>query len=220
MKPTWSWVPKLRPLHLCLCFWPLSYILTENSPVLKVGPTRVAPLLFHFLTILPLPTPFIFAPSSFLPFPTCTLSHSLWFSLSFFLRLLLLQFQFSPFDVMAKGGKLMRLKSVLKKWNSFGNGKQSRHSTSAVADDESSSRSDLHAVYVGKSRRLYRVSSGVLDNPVFRELVERSRDDSDQQDDTINVACEVVLFEHLLWMLENADPQPESLNELVDFYAC
>ncbi|BAT76917.1 hypothetical protein LR48_Vigan01g286300 [Vigna angularis] len=121
---------------------------------------------------------------------------------------------------MAKGGKLMRLKSVLKKWNSFGNGKQSRHSTSAVADDESSSRSDLHAVYVGKSRRLYRVSSGVLDNPVFRELVERSRDDSDHQDDTINVACEVVLFEHLLWMLENADPQPESLNELVDFYAC
>jgi hypothetical protein len=30
----------------------------------------------------------------------------------------------------------------------------------------------------------------------------------------------VVLFEHLLWMLENADPQPESLDELVEFYAC
>nr|KYP57799.1 hypothetical protein KK1_004078 [Cajanus cajan] len=127
---------------------------------------------------------------------------------------------------MAKGGKLMRLKSVLKKWNSFGNAaKSSRHSTSAVADDDSSSRSDLHAVYVGKSRRLYRLSSDVLDHPVFRELVERSRDsDQDQQqhdqhNDTINVACEVVLFEHLLWMLENADPQPESLNELVDFYA-
>ncbi|KAJ1418777.1 Small auxin-up RNA [Sesbania bispinosa] len=123
---------------------------------------------------------------------------------------------------MAKGGKLMKLKSVLKKWNSFGNGKQSRHSISAVADEESSSssRSNLHPVYVGKSRRLYRVSSDVVDHPVFRELVERSRDSDDQNDTVVNVACEVVLFEHLLWMLENADPQPESLDELVDFYAC
>ncbi|KAK7265484.1 hypothetical protein RJT34_33104 [Clitoria ternatea] len=125
---------------------------------------------------------------------------------------------------MAKGGKLMKLKSVLKKWNSFGSnsGKQSRHNISAVADEDSSSssRSDLHPVYVGKSRRLYRVSSDVVDHPVFQELVQRSREYSSQHD-TINVvACEVVLFEHLLWMLENADPQPESLNELVDFYSC
>ena len=34
------------------------------------------------------------------------------------------------------------------------------------------------------------------------------------------VVGEVVLFEHLLWMLENAGPQPESLDELVDYYAC
>ncbi|KAI4335163.1 hypothetical protein L6164_013833 [Bauhinia variegata] len=119
---------------------------------------------------------------------------------------------------MAKGGKLTKLKSVLKKWNSFSN-KQSRPSISAVADDESSSisRSDLHPVYVGKSRRRYLVTSDVIDHPLFRELVERSRD---SDDDTVNVACEVVLFEHLLWMLENADPQPESLDELVEFYAC
>lgn len=133
---------------------------------------------------------------------------------------------------MAKGGKLTKLKSVLKKWNSFGSnsGKHSRHSISAVADDDesfsSSSRSDLHPVYVGKSRRLYRVTSDVVDHPLFRELVERSRDEHEHEHEhdsnttTINVACEVVLFEHLLWMLENADPQPESLDELVDFYAC
>ncbi|CAL5199154.1 unnamed protein product [Lathyrus oleraceus] len=123
---------------------------------------------------------------------------------------------------MAKGGKLLKLKSALKKWNSFGNGKQNRHSISAVADEESSSsfRSDLHSVFVGKSRRLYRVTSDVVDNPVFRELIERSRE-TEQENDNVNVvACEVVLFEHLLWMLENADPQPESLDELVDFYAC
>lgn len=50
---------------------------------------------------------------------------------------------------------------------------------------------------------------------MFRELAERS-----SESDTISIACEVVLFEHLLWMLENADPQPESLDELVEFYAC
>ena len=33
------------------------------------------------------------------------------------------------------------------------------------------------------------------------------------------VGCKVVLFEHL-WLMENADPQPESLDELVDYYAC
>lgn len=130
---------------------------------------------------------------------------------------------------MAKGGKLTKLKSVLKKWNSFNNNnKHSRHSVSAVADDDdsSSSRSDLHPVYVGKSRRLYRVTSDVVENPLFRELVERSRDSEhdlqeQQHDSTTNiVACEVVLFEHLLWMLDNADPQPDSLDELVDFYAC
>ncbi|EXB94759.1 hypothetical protein L484_003324 [Morus notabilis] len=113
---------------------------------------------------------------------------------------------------MAKGGKLTKIKSVLKKWNSFG--KPNRPSVNSVAsadDDEENGvvSRDLHPVYVGKSRRRYLVGS---------ELVERSSGDSG--DDTVSVACEVVLFEHLLWMLENADPQPESLDELVEFYAC
>ncbi|KAF7837588.1 auxin-responsive protein SAUR76-like [Senna tora] len=114
---------------------------------------------------------------------------------------------------MAKGGKLTKLNNT----------KQNRPSGSgsavAAADDESSSvcRSDHHPVYVGKSRRRYLVNSDVVDHPLFRELVERSRD---SEDDTVNVSCEVVLFEHLLWMLENADPQPESLDELVEFYNC
>ncbi|XP_011039919.1 PREDICTED: uncharacterized protein LOC105136324 [Populus euphratica] len=126
---------------------------------------------------------------------------------------------------MAKGGKLMRLKSVLKKLNSFNNNKQGRlskigSSISVTNDDISSSYSagDLHPVYVGKSRRRYLISSDIIDHPLFRELAERSS--TEESPDTINVACEVVLFEHLLWMLENADPQPESLDELVEFYAC
>ncbi|KAI8020214.1 Auxin-responsive protein SAUR76 [Camellia lanceoleosa] len=140
---------------------------------------------------------------------------------------------------MAKGGKLTKLKSVLKKWNSFSKQLSSRstHGSSVVAaasssthsssdDDYSSSFNnnndndkisrDLHPVYVGKSRRRYLVGSDVVDNPVFQELVERSGDN----DDSFTVGCEVVLFEHLLWMLENADPQPESLDDLVDYYAC
>ncbi|XP_057806596.1 auxin-responsive protein SAUR76-like [Salvia miltiorrhiza] len=118
---------------------------------------------------------------------------------------------------MAKGGKLNKIKSVLKKMQSF---KLSRASSIAAAADNygsfdsSADVPDLHAVYVGKSRRRYLLPSEVIDNPVFRELVERDEGDS------ITIACEVVLFDHLLWMMENADPHPESLNELVDFYSC
>ncbi|XP_059637833.1 auxin-responsive protein SAUR76 [Cornus florida] len=119
---------------------------------------------------------------------------------------------------MAKGGsKLTKLKSVLKKWNSFGRHGRVNGSSIAAANnssDDDISR-DLHPVYVGKSRRRYLISSDVIDHPLFRELVEKSGDS-----ESITVGCEVVLFEHLLWMLENADPQPESLEELVEFYAC
>ncbi|KAG8373869.1 hypothetical protein BUALT_Bualt11G0070200 [Buddleja alternifolia] len=124
---------------------------------------------------------------------------------------------------MAKGGKLTKIKSVLKKMQSFKLGR----TTSSIAaannssDDDSSAARDLHAVYVGKSRRRYLVTSEIMENPLFRELVERRRGGDDEEDDySITVGCEVVMFEHLLWMLENADPQPESLDELVEFYAC
>ncbi|XP_022751765.1 uncharacterized protein LOC111300389 [Durio zibethinus] len=120
---------------------------------------------------------------------------------------------------MAKGSnKLIKLKSVLKKLNSFHN-KQSRQTSSsevAASDIDKESSANLHPVYVGKSRRRYLIRSDIIDNPLFRELAERSG----ENDTVINVSCEVVLFEHLLWMLENADPQPESLEELVEFYTC
>ncbi|KAM7513498.1 hypothetical protein LguiA_003081 [Lonicera macranthoides] len=118
---------------------------------------------------------------------------------------------------MAKGGKLTKLKSVLKRWQSFG--KQSRSSGATIAaansSDEEPCDRHLQPVYVGKSRRRYLIGSDVIENPLFRELVDRSGDG-----ETISVGCEVVLFEHLLWMLENADPQPESLDELAEFYTC
>ncbi|ESW10613.1 hypothetical protein PHAVU_009G223900 [Phaseolus vulgaris] len=120
---------------------------------------------------------------------------------------------------MSKGGKLTKLKSVLKKWNSFTTKHSQATVTSVVATDADSS--SLRPVYVGKMRRQYLVSAEVVEHPLFRELVDRSRDSSsEEEEESINVACEVVLFEHLLWMLHNADPQPESLDELADFYAC
>lgn len=126
---------------------------------------------------------------------------------------------------MAKGGKLTKIKSVLKKMQSFKLGRANASSIAAAncsSDDDSFdpasvAAKDLHPVYVGKSRRRYLITSDVMDNPLFRELVERRRSGDEA---SITVGCEVVLFEHLLWMLENADPQPDSLDELVDFYAC
>ncbi|XP_043707075.1 auxin-responsive protein SAUR76-like [Telopea speciosissima] len=118
---------------------------------------------------------------------------------------------------MAKGGKLTKLKSVLKKWNSMN--KFGRNNSSSISaanpSDYDEVQGGFQPVYVGKSRRRYLISSDVIDHPLFRELVEKS-----EGSDSMTVGCEVVLFEHMLWMLENAEPQPESLNELVEFYAC
>ncbi|GMI89385.1 SMALL AUXIN UPREGULATED RNA 76 [Hibiscus trionum] len=124
---------------------------------------------------------------------------------------------------MAKSSnKLTKLKSVLKKLNSF-NAKQGRPTSSssvvAASDVDDESSANLQPVYVGKSRRRYLINSDIVENPLFRELAERSGS-GERNDAVISVSCEVVLFEHLLWMLENGDPQTESLEELVDFYAC
>ncbi|MCD7456983.1 hypothetical protein HAX54_033798 [Datura stramonium] len=129
---------------------------------------------------------------------------------------------------MTKGGKLTKIKSVLKKMQSFKlnrvNSINNNNNNNSSFDDDSfnsynndnNNKDLLHPVYVGKSRRRYLVTSDVVDHPLFRELVERTGD----SEDYVTVGCEVVLFEHLLWMLQNADPQPESLDELVEFYSC
>ncbi|TKY64222.1 Auxin-induced protein, ARG7 [Spatholobus suberectus] len=123
---------------------------------------------------------------------------------------------------MAKVGKLTKLKSAIKRWPSLT--RLSRNSSSVSSNKggagTSSSKEheqELHAVYVGKSRRRYLVNSEVIDHPVFQELVDRS---STGCDDGVVVSCEVVLFEHLLWMLESEETQLGSMDELVEFYSC
>ena len=124
---------------------------------------------------------------------------------------------------MAKGG-LGKLRCMMRRW----------HSSSRIArapppgeDDGGIARGasfhgadevpkGLHPVYVGKSRRRYLVAEELVAHPLFRTLVDRAGAGAG----CTVVGCEVVLFEHLLWMLENADPQPESLDELVEYYAC
>lgn len=61
------------------------------------------------------------------------------------------------------------------------------------------------------------VSSDVVEHPIIQELVDKS---CEEEDGVVVVACEVVLFEHLLWMLENAETQLGSMDELVEFYTC
>ncbi|KAI4380826.1 hypothetical protein MLD38_006971 [Melastoma candidum] len=124
------------------------------------------------------------------------------------------------------GKRLTKLKSVLKKWNSFG-----RNSIRSPSDEDdypvinpsSSSRDNLRPVYVGKSRRRYLVGPDVADHPLFRELVSRSGyvvNDHLAAHEGMSVSCEVVLFEHLLWMLENSSGPIDSSCELADFYTC
>ncbi|RWW22931.1 hypothetical protein BHE74_00044230 [Ensete ventricosum] len=134
-------------------------------------------------------------------------------------------------------GKLSKLKCIIKRWHSSsrltrtapsGGGAASSRSQDEEAWHSASFHGDqvppgLHPVYVGKSRRRYLVSDELVGHPLFRVLVERSGGHGSSVGAIVGgtvVDCEVVLFEHLLWMLENADPQPESLDELVDFYAC
>ncbi|XVF27123.1 hypothetical protein REPUB_Repub14bG0079500 [Reevesia pubescens] len=133
---------------------------------------------------------------------------------------------------MAKVGKLTKLKSAIKRWPSLTKLTRSSNAIAAAeSDDHKSIPKDLHAVYVGKSRRRYLVGSEIICHPLLQELIDRSShgvpgggnriDHDNDHDDEVVVSCEVVLFEHLLWMLENdgAD-QLGSMEELVEFYTC
>ena len=132
---------------------------------------------------------------------------------------------------MAKGG-LSKLRCMIRRWHSSsriartpspgedghagGGGGDARGASFHGAADEVPK--GLHPVYVGKSRRRYLVAEELVGHPLFQTLVHRTGGAAEVG--CTVVGCEVVLFEHLLWMLENADPQPESLDEFVEYYAC
>lgn len=76
-------------------------------------------------------------------------------------------------------------------------------------------------IYVGSSKRRYSIKSKHLNHPLVNALIEKSDKKPGDQNHP-SVKCEVVLFDHLLWMLDNADPNltnSDSLEELADLYA-
>lgn len=77
------------------------------------------------------------------------------------------------------------------------------------------------AVLVGSSRRRYVISAEHLSHPLIAALI----DDGRRKDQPIAVNCEVVLFDHLLWMLDNAvdlhdEGDDDAMRELAQLYAC
>ncbi|KAJ6711861.1 AUXIN-INDUCED PROTEIN-LIKE-RELATED [Salix purpurea] len=125
---------------------------------------------------------------------------------------------------MAKSSKLTKLKSAIKRLPSFTKIVRTNSSIAASSNDHQSDdhidgriSKELHAVYVGKSRRRYLLSSEVICHPLFLGLMDRSGGD-EEDNRVVVVACEVVLFEHLLWMLENGGSQLGSMEELAEFY--
>ncbi|KAM7530358.1 hypothetical protein LguiB_033768 [Lonicera macranthoides] len=70
-------------------------------------------------------------------------------------------------------------------------------------------------VFVGSTRRQYVISSKYLSHPLLSALLEKEYSNGD-----LYVRCEVVLFDHLLWMLDNAEDElsTESFPELAQFY--
>ncbi|CAK8560500.1 unnamed protein product [Lathyrus sativus] len=116
---------------------------------------------------------------------------------------------------------LAKLKSAITRRTSLT--KLSRNSSSISSSSKQQKREQKrHVVYVGKSRRQYLVNSKIFQHPVFQELVDRSCCNGGCEDGVVVVSCEVVLFEHLLWMLESAETEAQlgSMNELVEFYHC
>lgn len=80
-------------------------------------------------------------------------------------------------------------------------------------------RDEEAVVFVGSSRRPYVISSKHLKHPLISALIDQSRLNTEEE---ISVKCEVVLFDHLLWMLDNADFEVDAdesaLKELTELY--
>ncbi|XP_076909889.1 auxin-responsive protein SAUR78-like [Bidens hawaiensis] len=70
-------------------------------------------------------------------------------------------------------------------------------------------------VFMGSTRKRYVIDSKYLSHPLVNALIEKSNDVS-------VVHCEVVLFDHLLWMLENnseLNQSSDALDELTGLYS-
>ncbi|XP_044474255.1 auxin-responsive protein SAUR78 [Mangifera indica] len=132
-----------------------------------------------------------------------------------------------PFNSMKK------INFILRKCKSLSRqlGRSSSYSSlrsKSTKDHEPWSRHDHHhqlqqdencvTIFVGSTRKRYVISSKYLNHPLLNALTEKSKQ---KNGELILVKCEVVLFDHLLWMLENSEPNLilDSLEELASLYA-
>jgi hypothetical protein len=80
-------------------------------------------------------------------------------------------------------------------------------------------------VFVGSSRRRYVISVKHLSHPLIAALIDTTGDgEIANKTPEVTVRCEVVLFDHLLWMLDNAadlreDDGGDAARELAQLYA-
>eukprot|EP00249_Psilotum_nudum_P030718 c43661_g1_i1 orf=568-1029(-) len=140
-----------------------------------------------------------------------------------------------------QNGKGSKMLQIIKKWQKVarvgsaysafdqqnaGGGQRWDNSDSDPDDDASHSQSGpvpdgFAVVYIGKSRRRFRIPSRHVNHPLFKLLVERSEECGVNQSQGLTLGCEVVLFKHLLWLLDSEDPaiaHKDSLEELAEFY--
>lgn len=85
-------------------------------------------------------------------------------------------------------------------------------------------------IYVGREKRRYVIDAAFLEREVIKRLIEKSNQKQEgfggggggeaEQTAGLSIACEVVLFEHLLWLLKNGSWYDHETDDLADFYAC
>ena len=77
-------------------------------------------------------------------------------------------------------------------------------------------------VYVGEGRCRFVIKAKYLSYPVFKALLNKSAEEYGyEHKGGLEIACEVVFFEHLLYLIETNDPSLSSMeiDELAGYYA-
>ncbi|RVX00476.1 hypothetical protein CK203_036942 [Vitis vinifera] len=126
---------------------------------------------------------------------------------------------------------MKKLNVILNKCKSFSRQMRRSSSYNSASPRSNSAREETFADMKEEERNIKKrcmwevkggnmpVSSKHLKHPLLNALIEEKSKQG--PGGVISVNCEVVLFDHLLWMLDNADPKltSESLEELAELYS-
>ncbi|GLJ10577.1 hypothetical protein SUGI_0131010 [Cryptomeria japonica] len=124
--------------------------------------------------------------------------------------------------------QIVKLQQLVKKWHKLANThKEAFASINGGSQGSSRKGSPTYvpegylAVYVGKELKRFIIPMTYLNYPVFRELLEKAEEEFGfNHKGALNLPCDTVVFEHLMWMLEKDDgaTQNMSLEQLINFY--